>query len=88
MERTRPITVYGKSFCAESFGNTCAANADASDATAIDTEHRANATVGNRDAGPANAWGSAAVVAAANGPFAQRRRPEAEQPGLVARKRK
>ena len=85
MGRTRTITVYGKSFWAEPVGNAYAANADASDATAIDSEHRGNATVGNRDAGPANAWGSAAVVAAANGPFVQRRRSEAEQPGPIAR---
>ena len=82
---TRTITVYGKSFWAEPVGNAYAANADASDATAIDTEHRGYATVGNRDAGPANAWGSAAVVAAANGPFVQRRLSEAEQPGPIAR---
>jgi hypothetical protein len=86
--RTRTITVYGKSFWAEPGGNAYAANADASDVTAIDTEHRGNATVGNRDAGTANAGGSAAVVAAVNGSFVQRGRPEAEQPGLVARKRK
>lgn len=55
MERTRTITVYGKSFWAEPVGNANAANADASNATAIDTEHRGNAAVGNRDAGPANA---------------------------------
>ena len=85
---TRTITVYGKSFWSQPVGNAYAANADASDATAIDTEHRGNAALGNRDAGTANAWGSAAVVAAANGFFVQRGRPEAEQPGLVARKRK
>jgi len=85
VERTRTITVYGKSFWAEPVGNAYAANADASNATAIDTEHRGNAAVGNRDAGPANAWGSAAVAAAANGFFVQRGRPQAEQPGLVAR---
>lgn len=85
MRRSRTIAVYGKCFWAEPVGNAYAANADASDATAIDTEHRGNATVGNRDAGPANAWGSAAVVAAANGSFVQRGRPQAEQPGLVAR---
>ena len=85
MRRTRTIAAYGKSFWAEPVGNAYAANADASDATAIDTAHRGNAAVGNRDAGPANAWGSAAVVAAANGFFVQRGRPEAEQPGPIAR---
>jgi hypothetical protein len=85
VERTRPITVYGKSFCAEPFGNTCAANADASDAAAIDTEHRSNAALGNRDTGAANAGDSAAVAAAVNGSVLRRGRAEAEQPGLVAR---
>jgi hypothetical protein len=83
--RTRTITVYGKSFWAEPVGNACAANADASNATAIDTEHWGNAALGNRDAGAANAGHSAAVAPAVNVSFVQRGCPEAEQLGLVAR---
>ncbi len=85
MGRTRTITVYGKSFWAEPVGNACAANADASNTTAIDTEHWGNAALGNRDAGAANAGHSAAVAAAVNGSFVRRGRSEAEQPGPIAR---
>ena len=85
MGRSRPIAVDGQPFGSEPLGHTAAANAHASGAAAIGTEHRGNAPLRSWHAGTANAGGSAAVAAAANVSFVQRGCSEAEQPGPIAR---